>query len=67
MRTHTQASPLGKPPSLQSLCSSFRSSGGRETHEMIPDMTDHRAAPVEPSDINTFLPDCGQVRKGDLQ
>lgn len=34
---------------------------------MIPDMTDHRAAPVEPSDINTFLPDCGQVRQGDLQ
>ncbi len=34
---------------------------------MIPDMTAHRAALVEPSDINTFLPDCGQVRQGDLQ
>lgn len=34
---------------------------------MIPDMSDHTAAPVELSDINTFLPDCGQVRQGDLQ
>lgn len=47
--------------------SSIGSSGGRETHEMIPDMSDHTAAPVELSDINTFLPDCGQVRQGDLQ
>lgn len=47
--------------------SSIGPSGGRETHEMIPDMSDHTAAPVELSDINTFLPDCGQVRQGDLQ
>lgn len=31
---------------------------------MISDMTDHRAAPLELSDINTFLPGCGQVRWG---
>lgn len=30
---------------------------------MIPDMTDHGAAPLELSDINTFLPGCGQVRQ----
>lgn len=35
---------------------------------MIPEMTDHRAALVEMSDSNTFLPDYGQVRQErDLQ
>lgn len=36
---------------------------GKESHEMTPDMTDHGAAPLELSDINTFLPGCGQVRQ----
>lgn len=68
MRAHTQPSPLSEPPSLFRLFAPLSGpQGGRKTHEMIPDMTDHRAALVEPSDINTFLPDCGQVRQGDLQ
>lgn len=41
--------------------------GRNRNHEMILDRTDHRRAPVELTDINTFLPDCGQVRQGDLQ
>lgn len=59
--THTFSEPF-KPPRF-----SIVSTGGRETHEMIPDMTDHGAVPLELSDINTFLPDCGQVRQGDLR
>lgn len=65
--THTRA--LDPLPSV-SLQASFVSPllyQSSETHEMIPDMTDHRAALVEPPDINTFMPDCGQVRQGDLQ
>lgn len=66
---HSAHSPQRAFKPLSSLHSSIRPSGvrRRETHEMIPDMTDHGAALVEPSDINTFLPDCGQVRRGDLQ
>lgn len=67
MHAHSTLSPQWTSKPLSSLHSSISSSGGRKTHEMIPDMTDHRAALVEPSDINTFLPDCGQVRQGDLQ
>lgn len=36
----------------------------KESHEMIPDMTVHGAAPLEQSDINTFLLACVQVKEG---
>lgn len=75
-KSHTRAHAHSAQLPSASLQASFRSSllyralrgrRRREAHEMIPDMTDHRAALVEPSDINTFLPGCGQVRQGDLQ
>lgn len=62
-RTHTHT--LWKPfkPLRPSIVTTGGRGGGKESHEMIPDMTDHGAAPLELSDINTFLPGCGQVRQ----
>lgn len=53
------------PPSFSSLVS--RLSGGRESHERIPGMTDHRTKQDEPSDSHSFLPECGGTRQADLK